>query len=120
MNIYTIECITLLWSSHLNNNNSAVSSNVSTGTASVQPVGVTGGGDRQDGNLFTGQETSGTMLSQILSTPGSVLVSAFLITAHRCTSVVFSMSMNCITSTYLGKTVCVHWWSNCNNYSFNT
>ena len=68
----------------MNSNNSAVSSNVSTGMTCDHPVDVTWSGDRRSSNLLTGQQSSGTMMAQLLSTPGGVSVSqcALIITVH--------------------------------------
>ena len=58
------------------NSNNSVASNASVSmSSSVLPVDVIGNGDGEGGNLLTGQLTTSTMLSQLLSATGNVLVS---------------------------------------------
>ena len=70
-----MRCIALLSGSQMNSNNSVASNASVSMSSSVLPVDVTGNGDRQGGNLLTGQLSSSTMLSQLLSATGNVLVS---------------------------------------------
>ena len=58
------------------NSNNSVASNASISmSSSVLPVNVTGNGDGQGGSLLTGQLSSSTMVPQLLSATGNVLVS---------------------------------------------